>query len=180
MLCAASQAHAEIYVYRDGKGVRHFTNAPTSEQYRIFTAEPGTPSFGPWAGSTSYDHLIAEAARKTSLPFHLIKAVIHAESCFDPRARSKKGARGLMQIMPDTAALMRVENPFDPRDNIMGGASYLKAMLTRFNGDLQLALAAYNAGPSAVERYNNNIPPYEETQEYVRKVMKFVRYYKNI
>lgn len=125
----------------------------------------------------SYDDVIAEAASKNELSFHLLKALIQVESCFNPYAISKKGALGLMQIMPENLAILKIDHPFDPRENIMGGASYLKNMMNRFNGKIELALAAYNAGPTAVEKYSD-IPPYRETQEYVQKVLMLYKRYK--
>lgn len=169
-------AYADIYVYKDKSGILHFTNAPTSLKYSPYIRESfKRDSIG--TQDTTYDDVIAEASLQNGVSFHLLKAVIQVESCFNPNAVSKKGALGLMQIMPENLDHLNVHDPFDPRDNIMGGATYLKAMMDRFKGQLELALAAYNAGPSAVERYDN-IPPYKETQEYVRNVLKFYSYYK--
>ena len=138
-------------------------------------------SVSPRAGTNAagYDDVIAEAARRNGISFHLLKAMIHVESYFNPYAVSRKGALGLMQIMPENLRLLNINDPFDPYDNVMGGARYLKTLLERFNGHLDLALAAYNAGPSVVERYNR-VPPFRETQEYVQKVLRFTNYYKNI
>lgn len=182
MICAgaimiATSVSAEIYVYKDQSGVLHFTNTPTSLKYVRYMSEIG--SFRTRAYEAEYDDVIAEAARKNDLSFHLLKAMIHVESSFNPNAVSKKGALGLMQIMPENLGLLKIKDPFDPRDNIMGGAEYIKTLLDRFNGHLDLALAAYNAGPSVVERYNN-IPPFRETREYIQKVQKFTKYYKNL
>lgn len=173
----ASSASAEIYFYKDRSGVLHFTNTPTSLKYVSYMSESARLRAG--NNEVAYDDVIAEAAQENGVSFHLLKAMIHVESCFNPYAVSKKGAMGLMQIMPENLGLLKINDPFDPRDNIMGGAEYLKTLLNRFNGHLDLALAAYNAGPSAVERYNN-IPPFRETQEYVRKVRKFTSYYQNL
>lgn len=168
--------YAEIYAYRDAQGVLHFSNVPTTLQYTTYMNETGA-ILSPGISMASYDDVIAEAAKQNELSFHLLKALIHVESCFNPNAISKKGAIGLMQIMPENLKLLNIAHPFDPRENVMGGASYLKNMMKRFDGKLELALAAYNAGPTAVEKYSA-IPPYRETQEYVQKVLKLYRQYK--
>jgi soluble lytic murein transglycosylase-like protein len=116
------------------------------------------------------EKVIEGAARKFKLPAELVAAIIKVESNFNPRAVSSKGARGLMQLMPTTAEDLGVKNSFDIRENINGGCRYLREMLGRFNGKLDLALAAYNAGPGAVEKYGT-IPPYKETLDYVKKVL---------
>ncbi len=170
-------ARADIYVYIDSQGVMHFTNTPTSDNYKLYMREPLKQPKS-WLNVGDYDDVIAEAARRHGLSFSLLKALIHVESYFDPRAVSKKGAMGLCQIMPENLIALNISDPFDPWENIMGGACYLKAMMERFNGQLPLALAAYNAGPTTVERYND-IPPYQETQHYVQKVMKYFHIYKN-
>ncbi len=118
--------------------------------------------------------LIDYYARDRGLSPQLVQAVIQVESAYDPRARSRKGAMGLMQLMPDTAKLLRVTNPYDSEENIRGGTLYLRRQLDRFSGDLTLALAAYNAGPTAVANYGG-IPPYPETRSYVTKVLNLYR-----
>jgi soluble lytic murein transglycosylase-like protein len=170
-------AQADIYVYVDHQGVMHFTNTPTSSNYKVYMRETPQPPRA-WYSIESYDDVIAEAAKLNGISFSLLKALIHVESYFNPRAVSKKGAMGLMQIMPENLAPLDITDPFDPWENIMGGSRYLRSMLERFNYQLPLALAAYNAGPSAVERYND-IPPYKETEDYVKKVMRFFQIYKN-
>jgi soluble lytic murein transglycosylase-like protein len=170
------RAHADIYLYIDSQGVMHFTNTPTSGNYKVYMREPLKRS-GAWFSIKSYDDVISEAARRNGLAFSLLKALIHAESHFNPKAVSKKGALGLCQIMPHNLKMLQISDPFDPWENIMGGARYLKNMLDRFNNQLPLALAAYNAGPSVVERYND-IPPYPETQDYVNKVLRFFHLYR--
>ena len=181
-------APADIYRYIDAEGVVHFTNTPTDQGYTLYLKEKkyrlgparskSTQSKRFRAGPDVYDNIILEAAGTFGVDRALIKAVIHAESGFDPNAVSSKGARGLMQIMPKNDVALEISNPFDPSQNIMGGTRYLKRMLTRYNEELSLALAAYNAGPSAVDKYNN-IPPYEETRTYVQRVMSLYSRYKN-
>lgn len=169
-------ARADIYLYVDGQGVLHFTNTPTTSNYKIYMPEKPKYKKSHY-NIASYDDVIAEAARRNGISSPLLKALIHVESYFDPKAVSKKGALGLMQIMPQNLDLLEISDPFDPWQNIMGGARYLKSMLERFSGQLDLALAAYNAGPTAVEKYND-IPPYPETRNYVQKVMKAFRIYR--
>jgi hypothetical protein len=124
-----------------------------------------------------YREAIDEAAAATGLPPELIVAVIYHESGGNPRAVSRAGARGLMQLMPRTARGLGVSDPFDPRQNIMGGARYLRMQLDRFGGNLALALAAYNAGPANVYKYKRDIPPFRETQKYVRSIGALLQAY---
>jgi soluble lytic murein transglycosylase len=175
----APAAFADIYRYIDENGVMHFTNTPTSSsnEFKLFLREKvnSAPS---WYYTKKYDDLITEAAERYDVSFPLLKAIIKAESDFDPEAVSKKGAMGLMQIMPQNFKLLGLKDPFDPTQNINAGARYFKQLYDRFNGKLALTLAAYNAGPKAVDRYKT-IPPYEETEEYVRRVLRYYYKYKN-
>jgi soluble lytic murein transglycosylase-like protein len=126
---------------------------------------------------TEYDPHIQDASKRYGLDHRLIKALIKVESRFDSEAISPKGAMGLMQLMPETAKIMGVSHPLDPKENIDGGARYLKYLLKQFNNDVSLALAAYNAGPDAVKRYGG-VPPFKETREYLRKVLEFYSDYR--
>ncbi len=174
----AAPAVADIYMYIDSQGVMHFTNTPTSTQYRVYIKERPKRALGKLQDMDRYDDIIAEAQRRHGVDAPLIKAMVRAESAFDPKAVSRKGALGLMQIMPKNLKRLKVSDPYNPWDNIMGGTRYFKQMLHRFEGQLPLALAAYNAGPQIVEQYRG-IPPYNETQNYVRKVMRFYATFKN-
>jgi soluble lytic murein transglycosylase-like protein len=130
------------------------------------------------ASVSKYDHLIKAASRKHSLDPALVKAVIHAESLFDPLAVSPKGAMGLMQIDPVTARQLRIKDPFDPQKNIDGGVRYLRELLDAFEGDQKLALAAYNAGPGQVQKHNG-VPPFKDTKKYIAQVFRFQAHYQN-
>ncbi|OGS02631.1 MAG: hypothetical protein A2339_01440 [Elusimicrobia bacterium RIFOXYB12_FULL_50_12] len=139
-----------------------------------------TPGARPAASSsaTPYDNTIHKAAKKNNIDPALVKAIIKAESNFNPLDRSAKGACGLMQLMPQTARLLGVKNIYSPEENILAGTRFFKDMLFRFNGNVDKALAAYNAGPGAVDRYNS-IPPYKETKNYIKTVNKNFIKYKN-
>jgi len=159
-------AGEEVYVRVDDEGIVHFTNAPTHRAFR-----PVSPPAGPFLSfSDRYASLIQAAADEHNVDPALIHAMIRAESNFNPSAVSRKGAMGLMQLMPQTAWELSVQDAFDPKANITGGVRYLRRLLDRFEGNLSLALAAYNAGENAVLRYGG-IPPYQETKEYVTKVL---------
>jgi soluble lytic murein transglycosylase len=169
-------AAADIYMYIDSDGVMHFTNVPTTSDYKVYVKERPKRQ-GTGMDANRFDRYIDEAASLHGVDFPLLKAVIRAESAFDPKAVSKKGALGLMQIMPENLEAFRVYDPFDPWQNIMGGTRYLKALIQRFGGQVPLALAAYNAGPRAVDTHRG-IPPIPETEAYVKKVMNFFYLYK--
>lgn len=169
---AAPSVQADIYMFIDSQGVLHFTNAPTSSQYRLYIKERPKPA----EATKKYDGIIQEASNTFGVSFSLLKAMIRVESNFDSRAISKKGALGLMQIMPQNLQAFDIQDPYDPKDNIMGGARYFKSLMERFEGKLPLALAAYNAGPTIVDKYRN-IPPIKETKDYVKKVMKYFYLY---
>lgn len=177
-LASLNTGHADIYRYIDDNGVMHFTNAPTSSKhkYKVFLREPARRKYR--YSPNKYDHLIADASQQTGVSVPLIKAIIKAESDFNPTAVSKKGAKGLMQIMPQNYKLLGISDPFDPRQNIYGGTRYFRQLYDRY-GKLSLSLAAYNAGPTAVDQYKT-IPPYEETENYVRKVLKYYYNFKNL
>lgn len=175
---------AEIYSYTDENGVMHFSNVPTSARYRYHSSESARyaslhfPNSYPGRNPNAYDTIIREACRHHGTSFELVKAVIHVESGFNPNAVSRAGALGLMQIMPDNLNAFGVLDPFDPRDNIMGGTRYLKQLMEKYNSNLSLSLAAYNAGPGAVDKYQD-IPPFRETEDYVQKVLRTYHHYRN-
>lgn len=167
---------ADIYKYIDSNGVLHFTNAPTSSNYRLYIKERPTMPV-PAAPGGRFEPIINAASQRHGVSAHLLKAIIKVESDYNPRAVSRKGAKGLMQIMPETRKALKIVNVFDPWENIMGGARYFKQLFNRYEGKLPLALAAYNAGPSAVDRFGS-IPPFRETEAYVEKVIRYYYLFK--
>ena len=178
IITAAIVAHADIYKYVDKEGVLHLTNTPTDHNAKyVMILREKRILFQPNIDVNKYDDLITKAANKFKLDSALIKAVIKAESNFNHRAVSPVGAQGLMQLMPKTASDLKVEDSFHPEKNIEGGARYLRYLLNTYKGDLTLALAAYNAGEKAVAKYNYNVPPYRETQNYVKRVFSFYKSY---
>jgi soluble lytic murein transglycosylase-like protein len=177
--CAAS-AGTKIYTYLDDQGVRHYTDMPDNARYRLLVLSPleRTRSGERYdaqllARAGQYDSLIESAAGAASVEANLLRAVIVVESGFNPRAISRKGALGLMQLMPATALRFGAVNALDPRQNITAGAKYLRFLMDRFGHDVRLALAAYNAGEDAVDRNGGQIPPFAETMAYVPRVLKF-------
>ena len=180
IIAPASSVHADIYRYIDENGVMHFTNTPTSNthEYKLYLKEKTTLSRKFYAPD-KYDRFISNASAQTGVDSRLLKAMIKAESDFNPRAVSKKGAMGLMQIMPENFKMLDLQNPFDPWQNIRAGARYFQQLYERFNGKLALSLAAYNAGPTAVDHYKR-IPPYKETEEYVQRVLRYYRTLKQL
>ncbi|MFO1466519.1 MAG: lytic transglycosylase domain-containing protein [Steroidobacteraceae bacterium] len=174
-------ARADIFTYTDAQGTTHFSNVPVNPQYRLLVAGPSDPgasakASGKWLGrSARFDSLIDSAAQTHDIQAALIRAVILVESGFNPRAVSRRGAVGLMQLLPDTAKRYGVSDIYDPEQNISAGAHYLRDLMVRFGSDLNLTLAAYNAGENAVERYGGRIPPFKETQKYVPSVLRIYR-----
>ncbi len=180
-LCCA--AHATLFVYQMPDGSRIITDhALGNPDYRLIRASDKVRGMGALVSQRSvqsvvtdpaaYDGLIRRAAAREHVDGALVKAVMHVESDFDPHAVSPKGALGLMQLMPDTAQKYGVRDVFDPAQNVRAGVHYLKDLLVKFNYNHRLALAAYNAGVNVVMRYNG-VPPYDETQTYVRRVMRY-------
>jgi len=172
-------ARPQIYSYVDADGQRHYTDVPDNNRYRLLVLSPHdrTESGDRYdsmllAKAGRYDSIIENAAQSASVEPNLLRAVIVVESGFNSRAVSKRGAVGLMQLMPATASRFGVSNPYDPRQNIHGGAQYLKFLIDRFGQNVRLALAAYNAGEEAVERNGGQIPPFTETMAYVPRVLR--------
>jgi soluble lytic murein transglycosylase-like protein len=172
VLLSAGPVSAEIYFRTDEDGLAHFTNAPTTPQYRRL--QPGVLPAATRLTSASMSELIDAMAAEHELDPALIRAVIQVESNFNRKAISPKGAQGLMQLMPATVWRFAVGDVYDPHENIGAGARYLRRLLDMFQGDLTLALAAYNAGENAVLRYKG-VPPYAETRDYVTKVLSLYR-----
>jgi len=187
LLLLGKGVQADIYYYQDEQGMMHFAQTRLDRRYRFLMpspkSEPAKPAFRqrrerPVAALPPKElrEMILTTARHHRLEPALLDAVIEAESGYDPQAVSRTGAIGLMQLMPATAAELGVEDPFDIQANLQGGSRYLRRLLDEFE-QLPLALAAYNAGENAVRRYGNTIPPYAETQSFVRRVMGY--YYRN-
>jgi len=180
---------ASVYIYTADDGSVSLSNVPADNRYQVLIAEPKVKALAApavaaakplpvLANKALYNRIVAVAARTYGLDGALLHALISVESRYDPKAVSRRGAAGLMQLMPVTARRYGVTDSFDPVQNINGGAQYLSDLLKLFNGDVSLAIAAYNAGESAVARYGNRIPPFPETRDYVPKVLGFYRKYK--
>jgi soluble lytic murein transglycosylase-like protein len=178
ILAVPATVQAQIYAWRDASGTLVLSDRPLSKDAKLQPSEvkpvppaPGTPEpIMRTQQPTSYEDLIQHHSADQGIRAELVRAVIQAESAFDPWARSIKGAMGLMQLMPGTAAEFGVMNAFDPAENIRAGVRYLRRLLDRYGNNEELALAAYNAGPTAVDRYGQQIPPYRETRNYVKKI----------
>lgn len=182
-LCALtpSLAQAQIYAWRDAAGNLVLSDTPKDPSAKTYAVTPAaTPQSGAGGFRTTkaafsrraaaYDDLIVEHSTRHALSPDFVRAVIQAESAFNPRARSVKGAMGLMQLMPQIVRAYGVFDPYNAAENIRAGVAYLRSLLDRFNQDESLALAAYNAGPGAVEKYGRSVPPYKETRNYVAKI----------
>lgn len=184
-------AWADIYTYTDNDGRIYFTDTPTDKRYQVLISSMPSPEDAPLTETKKlspvtskgmdrkpeYDQIVENVARTYGLDSALLHAVISVESRYNPKAVSKKGASGLMQLMPNIARHYGVVDLLDPAQNLQGGAKYLRDMLDLFDNDVSLALAAYNAGETAVVRHGNRIPPFRETMNYVPKVMNYYREY---
>jgi soluble lytic murein transglycosylase-like protein len=182
LTASAAGASSKIYLYIDEEGVRHYTDTPDSNRYRLLVLRPQDRTVSGdrydarlLARATQFDAIIEHAASASGVESNLLRAVIVVESGFNVRAMSKRGAVGLMQLMPETAARFGISDSFDARQNVSAGARYLKFLLDRFGQNLSLALAAYNAGEDAVDRNGGQIPPFTETMAYVPRVLKIYR-----
>jgi soluble lytic murein transglycosylase len=173
-------AGGKLYRYVDEDGVAHFTSTPTRRGFKKIELARTGISYAPsrrssWArGQRSWDDAIIKVSLRHGVPAAMVKAVVAAESAFNPRAVSKKGAQGLMQIMPETARELGLDQPFLGEENLDAGTRYLRELHDRYEGDWVTALAAYNAGPTAVDRHGG-VPPYRETRQYVERVLSYYR-----
>jgi soluble lytic murein transglycosylase-like protein len=184
--CAAASpryASADIYRYVDEDDIVHFTDAPTDKRFKIFMRDFKKDKelrtklkYASSVNPAEYEQLIKSCSEKYGVNQSLVKAVIHAESGYNPNAVSSKGASGLMQLMPETAKSLKVADRFNPKDNVDGGVKYLRFLLDTFRGDVSLAVAAYNAGLNKVTKYGG-IPPYNETRTYVTRVLSYMKSY---
>jgi soluble lytic murein transglycosylase-like protein len=176
LLAVAAPARAQIYSWRDANGHLVLSNRRPAagieaKSYAVPKAESVRATrYAAVERSRAYDELIAEHAQRNRVRADLVRAVMQVESAFNPMARSPKGALGLMQLMPATIRQYDVRNPFDPADNVRAGVAYLRELLDRYQNNEELALAAYNAGPGAVAKYGERVPPYRETRNYVAQI----------
>jgi soluble lytic murein transglycosylase-like protein len=181
MFAGIPAARGDIFSYTDNTGVVHYTNVATDARYVLVLSSPAAPrtpglnNAAYLASAALYDQIIEQAAKLNRLQPALLRAVIVVESAYNPRAVSAHGAKGLMQLEPATAARYSVVDVFDPSQNIFAGSRYLHDLLQRYDGKLEIALAAYNAGEQAVERYGGRVPPFAETQRYVPSVLHVYR-----
>lgn len=183
MLMVPRSSKADIYRYVDEDGIVHFTDAPTDKRFKVFMRDLKKDKelrtklkYSASANSAEFEQLIKTCSEKYGVNPNLVKAVIHAESGYNPNAVSSKGASGLMQLMPGTAKSLKVADRFNPKDNVEGGVKYLRFLLDTFRGDISLAVAAYNAGLNKVAKYGG-IPPYNETRTYVNRVLAYMKTY---
>jgi len=166
----------DIYKFVDKDGVIHFSNVPTTQGKWVLIIKEQRVQFNLGQNFEKYEPEIWKASQRYSVDYNLVRAIIKAESNFNPKAVSRAGAKGLMQLMPETASILQVNDSFHPEENIDGGVRYLRYLLNIYNDNLQLALAAYNAGEKAVFKYRG-IPPYQETQTYVQRVLGYYQKY---
>jgi len=183
-IACPSAALADFFQYTDEDGVVHITNVPTSAKFKWMMEErkpsvlsPSNPAYRKLSRQ-KFDEMISSTASRYGIDPHLVKAIVKAESDYDQAAVSKKGAKGLMQLMPETASRMGVKDIHNPADNVEGGIKYLSKLLKMFDWQVPLAVAAYNAGEGAVVKYGNRVPPYNETQTYVKRVLHYYSLYK--
>jgi soluble lytic murein transglycosylase-like protein len=191
MLATSAFAQSNIYVHVDANGTAHLTNVPEDSSYALLVGEekpaPVAAGTAPVAAPAQvgkvrpqFIEAIADVAHKVGLEKALLHAVVATESNYNARAVSRKGAAGLMQLMPQTARQYAVRDSFDPLQNLTGGALYLRDLIAMFGGDVPLALAAYNAGPEAVRNHGNRIPPFRETASYVPRVLDFYQRFRTV
>jgi soluble lytic murein transglycosylase-like protein len=174
LVITANFAHADIYKYVDEEGVLHLTNVPSNPHAKyVLVMREKRVILRYDIDVNKFDQIISRASDKHKIDPALIRAIIKAESNFNHRAVSPVGAQGLMQLMPATATQLQVDDAFHPEKNIEGGVRYLSYLLKLYRGNLTLALAAYNAGEGAVAKYHNQVPPYRETKNYVKRVLSF-------
>lgn len=183
LLLAPCPVKADIYRYVDEDDIVHFTDAPTDKRFKVFMRDLKKDKelrtklkYASSVNPAEFEQLIKNCSEKYGVNPSLVKAVIHAESGYNPNAVSSKGASGLMQLMPSTAKSLKVADRFNPKDNVEGGVKYLRFLLDTFRGDVSLAVAAYNAGLSKVAKYGG-IPPYNETRTYVNRVLSYMKSY---